>query len=86
MFGSESTGHKFGWFWMGLDSGQNRTTAAAAAAHDNHFFRIVRLEYELGLFGRYENLCYFRLVNITGGAVADIVIRPFAEYETRLFR
>ena len=37
MSGSERARYEFGWPFMRLDTGQNPTTAAAAAAHDNQF-------------------------------------------------
>ena len=53
---SEWAGHELGWSRMRLDPGQNRTTAATAAAHDNQFLRVVRLENEVGLVGHGEDL------------------------------
>jgi hypothetical protein len=69
---------------MQFETGQNPTTAATAATHDNQVPRIVRLENEVSLVGYGEDLCHFRLINIATQAIANIVIRPFAEYETRL--
>ena len=56
MFSPERAGHELRWPWVRLDSGQNRTTAATAAAHDNHFLGIVGLENEVSLIGHGEDL------------------------------
>ena len=56
MSGSEWAGHKLGRSWMRLDPGQNCTTAATAAAHDNQFLRIVGLENEASLVGDRQDL------------------------------
>jgi hypothetical protein len=66
---------------MRFETGQNPTTAAAAAAHDNQFPRIVGLENQVSLVGYGEDLCHFRLINIATQAIANVIIRPFAEYE-----
>ena len=56
MFSSEWAGHELRWSWMRLDAGQNRATAATAAAHDNQFLRIVGLEDQVSLVGHGEDL------------------------------
>jgi hypothetical protein len=56
MLSSEWAGHYFGRLWMRLETGQNSTTAATAATHDNHFLRIVGLENEVSLVGHGEDL------------------------------
>ena len=48
---SEWAGHDFGWPWMRLETGQNRTTAATATTHDNHFSRIVGLDIYVIVLG-----------------------------------
>jgi hypothetical protein len=69
---------------MRFEAGQNPTTAAAAATHDNQFPRIVGLENEVSLVGHGEDLCHFRSINIATQPIANIIIRPFAEYEACL--
>ena len=56
MSSSEWAGHHFGWPWMRLETGQNPTTAATAATHDNHFPGIVGLEDQVGLVGQGEDV------------------------------
>ena len=84
MSSSERTDNEFGWPWMSLDTGQNPTTAATAATHDNHFPRIVGLEDQVSLVGYGKDVCYFRSINIACYSITNIIIRPFAEYEACL--
>jgi hypothetical protein len=42
------------------------------------------LENEVSIVGRGEDVCHFRLINIATQAIANIIIRPFAEYEACL--
>jgi len=86
MPGNEVAGHQLRWPRVALDTGQNRTAAAAAAAHKSDVLGIAGLENQVGLLGLGKDLHYCSLIDVAAQAIANIIIRPFAEHEASLLR